>query len=91
MCYLRGVVLTLALLMFTSFSWADVLLLESIRDTADVPRPAGGMTMGQVEQQYGAPEQQVDAIGDPPITRWLYPNFVVYFEYDRVIHSVVKR
>ena len=91
MFYLRGIVLALGLFMAAFFSYADVLLLESIRDTADVPRPAGGTTMVHVEQTYGAPEQRLGTIGDPPITRWLYSNFVVYFEYDRVIHAVVKR
>jgi hypothetical protein len=28
-------------------------------------------------------------VGDPPITRWVYDRFTVYFENDRVIHSVV--
>jgi hypothetical protein len=25
----------------------------------------------------------------PPITKWFYPNFVVVFENDKVIHTVV--
>jgi hypothetical protein len=28
-------------------------------------------------------------VGAPPITRWDYPNFSVFFEGDRVIHAVV--
>ncbi|MEE9286596.1 MAG: hypothetical protein V3W33_00810, partial [Gammaproteobacteria bacterium] len=59
MFYLRGIILALGLFMAAFFSYADVLLLESIRDTADVPRPAGGTTMVQVEQKYGAPEQRL--------------------------------
>ena len=31
------------------------------------------------------------AVGEPPITRWEYRNMIVYFEYDRVIHAVMKR
>ena len=27
----------------------------------------------------------------PPITRWDYPAFSVYFEHDRVIHAVARR
>ena len=26
----------------------------------------------------------------PPITRWDYPSFSVYFEHDKVIHAVAK-
>jgi len=28
-------------------------------------------------------------VGKPPISRWEYPGFVVYFEHEHVIHSVV--
>ena len=44
-----------------------------------------------VESTYGAPAQKHATVGQPPITRWDYPNFSVYFEHDRVIHAVVKR
>ena len=33
---------------------------------------------------------KVPAVGKPPISRWEYPGFVVYFEHDHVIHSVVS-
>ncbi|MCI0400496.1 MAG: hypothetical protein L0Y67_01175 [Gammaproteobacteria bacterium] len=91
MCHLRYIVMALALFIGTSVSYADVLLIQSIRDSANAPVPNGGLTMAQVEQKYGKPEQQLSPVGDPPITRWLYPNFIVYFEYDRVIHSVAQR
>ena len=51
--------------------------------------PARGMTMNQVESKFGAPVTKVPAVGKPPIARWEYPSFVVYFELDHVIHSVV--
>lgn len=39
-----------------------------------------------------APESRRSPVGDPPIsTRWDYGEFVVFFEYDKVIHSVTKR
>jgi hypothetical protein len=50
--------------------------------------PSRGLTTAQVEQRYGAPADRLAAIGQPPITRWVYPSFVVYFEYDLVIHAV---
>jgi len=53
--------------------------------------PAGGMSMEQVENQYGAPTRRYDPVGDPPITRWEYADFVVYFEYRLVIHSVSRK
>lgn len=53
-------------------------------------KPTRGMTQDAVEANFGAPADTRAAIGDPPITRWEYPNFVVFFEYDRVIHAVSK-
>ncbi len=58
---------------------------------ADDGRPTRGMTQARVESDYGAPASKVAPVGDPPITRWEYQNMIVYFEYDRVIHAVMKR
>ncbi len=58
---------------------------------AQVDVPSRGLTMGQVEGRYGAPGNRIDAIGEPPITRWVYPSFVVYFEYNLVIHAVATQ
>jgi hypothetical protein len=55
----------------------------------DVATPARGMTMDQVAAKFGAPVTKIPAVGKPPISRWEYPGFVVYFESDHVIHSVV--
>jgi hypothetical protein len=56
---------------------------------SDVVTPKRGMTMDQVSSKFGAPTAKVPAVGKPPISRWEYPGFVVYFENDYVIHSVV--
>lgn len=53
--------------------------------------PARGMSMSAVEQTFGKPVEILPAIGNPPITRWIYPNCTVYFEHRYVIHSVVPR
>jgi hypothetical protein len=56
---------------------------------SDVATPARGMTMDQVATKFGAPVSKTPAVGKPPISRWEYPGFVVYFEHEHVIHSVV--
>ena len=56
---------------------------------SDVATPRRGMTMSQVAAKFGDPVTKVPAVGKPPISRWEYPGFVVYFESDHVIHSVV--
>ncbi len=44
--------------------------------------------MKTVEEQFGAPrEPPSDTVGKPPITRWDYPGFSVFFE-KAVIHAV---
>ncbi len=53
-------------------------------------KPTRGMTRQSVEASFGAPQSARDAVGEPPISRWDYANFVVFFEYDRVIHAVSK-
>ena len=56
--------------------------------------PHRGLSMAQVEQRYGAPVEKMptaggDAPRHPPINRWRYNGYTVYFERNRVIHSVV--
>ena len=76
---------------------AEVLLLkqaieqEPVNGPGGVPRPTRGLTMEQVRQRFGAPVKELPWVGDPPITRWVYDRFTVYFEGNRVINSVVNR
>ena len=58
---------------------------------ATVATPARGTSMAQVERQFGAPAERHAAVGQPPITRWVYADKVVYFEYEHVVHAVVTR
>jgi hypothetical protein len=60
-----------------------------VRDS-NIERPARGMSMRTVEARFGAPVQRHAAVGKPPITRWDYNAFTVFFENDRVIHAVVN-
>jgi len=50
--------------------------------------PQRGSLMKTVEAQFGAPRTKHDAVGQPPITRWDYEGFSVYFEYQHVVHAV---
>jgi len=72
---------------------ADTLSIinEPENSPAGVLRPTSGMSMQQVEVTYGAPRETLPYVGNPPITRWVYENFTVYFEYEHVIYSVVHR
>jgi hypothetical protein len=70
---------------------AETLKTSGISAGEDGSRPMRGTTQTQVEAKYGSPVAKKAAVGDPPISRWEYPQFTVYFEYDRVIHAVLKR
>lgn len=74
-----------------SSAHADVLLIESIQANSSVMRPVRGTTMAEVESRFGTPKAKHPAIGEPPITRWDYAKFSVYFEHQMVLSSVVKR
>ncbi len=50
--------------------------------------PQRGMTMEQVKKSFGEPAKIIAAVGKPPISRWVYDGFVVYFESDHVIHAL---
>lgn len=50
--------------------------------------PARGSSMSTVEKRFGAPASRHAAVGQPPITRWDYPGFSVFFEHELVIHAV---
>jgi len=80
---------TLGVTFAGSSAVGDTLLVDAVAADAAVARPARGMTMDQVLQQYGEPQQRLGPVGQPPITHWVYNNAIVYFEHQYVIHSVV--
>jgi len=58
-------------------------------EQSSVAHPTRGATMHQVEARFGQPQKRYPTVGKPPITRWDYPSFSVFFEYNRVVHAVV--
>jgi hypothetical protein len=89
-------ILALSFIIGAPCSHADVLLLDAIQEApANNPdglqRPTNGQSMDKVRSRFGDPVETKGAIGEPPITRWIYDNFTVYFEHDLVINTVVHR
>jgi len=75
---------------------ADTLLIDRAASKEQAVVPVRGQTMGQVEARFGAPSERLDPRGGqkshwPTINRWVYPQFTVYFEKDRVIDVVANR
>jgi hypothetical protein len=61
----------------------NMVVLQSARE------PARGVSMHRVEAHFGKPRRKQPAVGSPPISRWDYDKYTVYFEGDRVLHTVV--
>ena len=75
---------------------ADTLLIQRANVAQRQDLPKRGVSMAQVETRYGAPQQKFAAVGGgsprtPPITRWQYPTFSVYFENSHVVDAVLAK
>jgi hypothetical protein len=84
-------ILMLAAVLAGGSACAETVAVDNgiaVKESA-VATPTRGMTMEQVSSKFGQPANKVPAVGKPPISRWEYPGFIVYFEADHVIHSVI--
>ncbi len=75
---------------------ADELLIkaidaEPVNAAEGVPRPEKGSSMDEVIITFGQPQEKLAPIGNPPITRWVYKKFIVFFEDKWVIQAILKR
>lgn len=91
-----GLFLTLALGSLSSLAQADTLLIDRVKRETSISMPHRGMSMDSVISSFGEPEQRLAAVGGestqhPPITRWVYANFTVYFEHSHVVNAVANR
>ncbi|MDP3814747.1 phosphodiesterase [Pseudomonas sp.] len=77
---------------------AVLLPLGANADTLQIPIGQQGATRFQlprlgesqraVLERFGLADEEHPSVGNPPITRWDYREFSVYFEYQQVISSV---
>lgn len=70
---------------------ADVIAQEPPNAASGLLRPRNGMKMDQVRARFGDPGETVAAVGEPPISRWVYGGYTVYFEHDLVLNTVIHR
>lgn len=89
-------VLTLMLVFSTGlaqigFAQADVLLIEQVHQSDRMNLPVNGMSSDEARTRFGEPESKRAAIGDPPITQWIYDSWSVYFEYELVLFTVLHK
>jgi hypothetical protein len=74
---------------------ADVLLIERTEQAQRAVLPSQGQSMAQVEASHGSPIEKLAPVAGnkpahPPITRWRYRDYTVYFEHQRVISAVLN-
>ena len=53
-----------------------------------VDMPTRGMTKERVRGLFGEPQEEIPGKGQPPIMRWKYQEFTVYFDGNVVLHCV---
>ncbi|WP_374381946.1 phosphodiesterase [Pseudomonas fluvialis] len=83
--------LSLSLLMPLAPACAETLLIPLGNQAQPALReslPRLGESQRSVLERFGLPDHEHPAVGQPPITRWDYREFSVYFEYRHVIRSV---
>ncbi len=90
---LRLCLLTAGLGLVAPASLAEVIQIpvgQQASELKSIKRPATGTTKSRVREEFGEPQKENPARGTPPISSWEYADFVVYFEHEHVIHSVLK-
>lgn len=93
---LTSVAIVIALAAGLPSAHSETLLMQRVQQERGVSMPVRGMSMAQVQRQYGDPASKLqpaggDAPRHPVINRWVYDRFTVYFERDRVIDAVLNR
>lgn len=67
------------------------LLTQFASAQAQTRPPERGQDQSTVETRFGAPLRIEGPVGEPPITKWVYADYIVVFEYDRVLHTVQRQ
>ncbi|MEE8057096.1 MAG: hypothetical protein V3T17_04580 [Pseudomonadales bacterium] len=76
-----------------STSQADIIVTPIANQGSylgSISTPVTGEKQTVIRARYGQPNAVSGPFGEPPITRWNYTDFTVYFDTGVVIHSVLK-
>lgn len=87
---MQRILLALVLVVSAYSVTADVLLIDEVRQSESMQLPINGQSKADTQANYGTPAKKHTAVGDPPITRWDYDKYSVYFEYNLVLFSVLN-
>jgi len=84
------IVLAFILTLACQAVYADVLIIDEVRQAESMQLPKNGQDKATVEAKFGTPKEKLPAVGDPPISSWKYDSYSVYFEYDLVLFAVLQ-
>ena len=89
---MKNLILALAITALSSLLAAEQITLPVGEQTrqSELQLPQRGMHKETVRREFGDPEQITSAVGEPPISQWVYADYVVYLEDSWVIQAVVK-
>jgi hypothetical protein len=82
-------------ILFAGPACADTLLMDNVQSAPQMAMPHRGMSMDTVRAEFGNPVTEHAPVPTnegplhPPITRWDYDGYSVFFENSTVLHSVV--
>ena len=88
--------LPLAAVAQTTDAEVPVVVVTGANAPASTPiLPTKGMNKSAVVARYGQPSSKRPPVGgssrqQPPITRWDYDGYSVFFEYDHVVDTVQR-
>ena len=60
------------------------------KEAYSIKLPGRSMSKQSVRKEFGKPAEISAEVGSPPISKWRYDNFTVYFEDRYVIHAIVN-
>lgn len=79
----------LAALIFTPVNAQTLATKVASSNQQSTVTPKNGQKKENVASMFGEPKQKIAAVGEPPISKWVYQDFTVYFENDTVLHAVL--
>lgn len=87
---MKKISLIIGATLLSTAALAQELTISVGQQGQEIKRPTNGMHMDQVHAKFGEPKDIFDPVGEPPISKWIYPDFTVYYENERVIHAVIN-
>lgn len=77
-------------MLWAGSAYAQVVTIDQTQSAKVLNLPAKGSSKAAVAKKFGQPVKRVGAVGKPPISRWIYDDYIVVFEYNHVVHAFAR-